>query len=138
MAGKYYQNREDRRHEARGMKRYEEKHGNRSKDEHDKDHQYNHHRQTMEDRYDESMGMKEHYQEYADGKYKKSLDSSYMGMIHEDHEAPSNLPQHPIHKKYPPYSYTDKYELDDTIHGIDENLDNSIRKVEDYPSRSMY
>lgn len=109
-------------------------------------------KQDRKDRRDESMGMKRkdkyamedyhHIEERSDlhiGSVKtEGMDSRYMGMLHEDHYSTANLPQEVVNKKYPPYEYTNKYELDDTIKGIDENYDNSIRKVEAYPSTSMY
>lgn len=51
---------------------------------------------------------------------------------------PSNLPQEPIHKKYPePYPRL-KLEYPDTLEEIDEDMMDSFRKVEDYRSDSMY
>jgi len=100
--------------------------------------------QTRKDRGHESRGMKKygrssHNPGGMSGYNKRSgMDSGYMGMISEDRSAPSNLPQEIKHEYYPPCDYVDTYHLDDTIKGIDENISNSIRKVEKNPSDSMY
>ncbi len=101
--------------------------------------------QGKKDRRDESRGMKE----YSGNKgskmaprygreHKGSMDSGYMGMISEDHGAPSNLPQQVVHTYYPKCNYVDNYYLDDTIKGIDDNIDDSVEKVETHQSDSMY
>lgn len=69
---------------------------------------------------------------------KNKMDSGYMGMISEDHSAPANLPQEVIHKNYPECSYINNYYLDDSSKGIDENIDDSVRKIESHQSDSMY
>lgn len=69
---------------------------------------------------------------------KDKLDSKFMGMLSEDHSAPANLPQEKICKYYPKNDTVDNYYLDDTYKGIDENIDNSVRKIEDHQSDSMY
>jgi len=89
----------------------------------------------MKDRHDESVGMKR----YERGRsHKNKMDSGYMGMLSEDHSAPANLPQHVIQKEYPPCNYVDNYYLDDTSRGIDDNIDDSVRKIESHQSDSMY
>lgn len=91
--------------------------------------------QTKKDRRDESRGMKR----YEEGRsHKNEMDSAYMGMLSEDHSAPANLPQHVVHKYYPKCDYVDNYYLDDTYKGIDENIDDSVRKIESHQSDSMY
>ena len=91
--------------------------------------------QTRKDRSDESRGMKK----YEKGSHSRGrMDSGYMGMISEDHSAPANLPQEVKHEYYPKRGYVDNYYLDDTIKGIDDNSDNSVKKVESHQSDSMY
>ncbi len=107
---KYHQTRKDRRHESQGM---------------------SHHRRK--DSRHESEGMSHYKKGYRDG-----LDSHFMGMISEDRNAPSNLPQVVIHKHYAMKKYIDKYELDDSIYGIDDNMNDSVRMLDAYPSGSMY
>lgn len=70
--------------------------------------------------------------------HKGSMDSGYMGMISEDHSAPSNLPQGVVHKYYPKCNYVDAYALDDTARGIEDNIDDSVEKIERNQSDSMY
>ncbi len=101
--------------------------------------------QTRKDRHDESRGMKDYYKgkgEEMSPRYGRehhgSMDSGYMGMLHEDHSAPANLPQHVVHKYYPECDYVDNYYLDDTYKGIDENIDDSVEKIEHHQSDSMY
>lgn len=89
--------------------------------------------QTREDRRHESEGMKRYWEDK-----RESLDDRFMGMIGEDHSAPANLPQEVVHKYYPKCEYMDRYELDDTIEGIDENNDDSVREIEKRHSKSMY
>jgi len=89
--------------------------------------------QTKKDRQDESVGMKRYERRHKDG-----MDDGYMGMISEDHSAPANLPQHVVHKYYPKDDMCDTHYLDDTLRGIDENIDDSVRKIESHQSDSMY
>jgi len=69
---------------------------------------------------------------------KEHLDDGFMGMISEDHSAPANLPQGVVHKYYPKNEYLDMHYLDDTIEGIDDNIDDSVRKTDHHQSDSMY
>ena len=68
----------------------------------------------------------------------RGMDSGFMGMIGEDHSAPANLPQGVVHKYYKECEYMDRYELDDSIRGIDEAINDSVRKLDDYASDSKY
>ena len=87
--------------------------------------------QTREDRRHESEGMKR----YERG---RGMDSGFFGMISEDHNAPANLPQHVIHKMYPKTDFSGRYELDDTIRGLDDVRRDDIRNMEAHPSDSKY
>lgn len=74
-----------------------------------------------------------------DKKYsKKGMDSGYMGMISEDHSAVANMPQNVVQKEYSKTGFTSRYELDDTITGVDENIKDGVRKMDAHPSKSMY
>ncbi len=74
-----------------------------------------------------------------DKKYpKRGMDSGYMGMISEDHSAVANMPQNVVQKTYPKTAFTSRYELDDTIKGVDDNLSSGVRKMDAHPSKSMY
>ena len=138
---RYHQTMMDRRHESEGMRgRHERReHQYRDYDRHDSHHDPRYH-QTRMDRMHESEGMRGRHNPNPgrEDVYKEGLDSRFMGMISEDHNAPSNLPQHEVHRYYPKSDFMDRYELDDTIHGVDENLSSGVRKLEDYPSTSMY
>ena len=56
---------------------------------------------------------------------KRSKRDSDYGMIHEDHNAPANLPQEKIMRYYPQTAYTDGMGgyIDDTVRGVDEQID---------------
>ena len=82
--------------------------------------------QNMKDRKDESRGM--------EGSKKNGMDSSYYGMISEDHSAPANMPQEVVHKYYTKNDYFNSHELDDSIRGIDDTRRDSIRQMERYES----
>ncbi len=134
---KYHQTRKDRRHESEGMRHHDRKdsrhasHGRKSYHQTERDRR--HESEGMRDRSHESHGMNQYKKGYRDG-----LDSHFMGMISEDRNAPSNLPQLVIHKHYPMTKYMDKYELDDSIYGVDDNMNDSVRRLDENPSGSMY
>ncbi len=72
-----------------------------------------------------------------DKKYPKTgMDSGYMGMISEDHSAVANMPQNVVQKEYPKTDFTSRYELDDTIDGVDENIREGVRKMDEHQSKS--
>lgn len=50
-------------------------------------------------------------------------------MIHEDHHAVANLPQHVVQRDFPKSGKTAAPYLDDTIHGVDKQIDDSDRKM---------
>ena len=108
MVKKYYQDRKDRKDESHGM------------------------------RHNKEMGHREEMGPRYETEHRGSMDSGYMDMIHEDRDAPSNLPQDVVHKLYPSMKHFDGYYLDDTIRGIDDNSNDSVRKVESHQSDSMY
>lgn len=58
------------------------------------------------------------------------MDSAYAGMLSEDHSAPANLPQEVVHKYYPKCKYMDRYELDDTMNGLDDTRNYDIKKIQ--------
>jgi len=89
--------------------------------------------QTRKDRRDESRGM-ERYEE----KRKDRGDSGYFSMLSEDRSAPANMPQDVVHKTYPRTKFMDRYEIDDTMKGLDETRDYEIRKMESNPADSRW
>ncbi len=112
-----------------------------------------HYKQTEKDRADESKGMKRshrksktskargmsHYNDemhgYADDEMIRKKGKEYYGM---GYGQVANLPQDHIQHTYPePYpKLRDDYP--DTIQEIDEDMMDSFKKVEAYPSDSMY
>lgn len=91
--------------------------------------------QTLQDREDESRGMKR----YWDRKEAKGhMDSEFYGMISEDHSEIANLPQDVKYKKYPKTRFMDAHELDDTIRGIDDERDETVKIIERYASDVKY
>lgn len=66
------------------------------------------------------------------------MDSQFSDMIHEDHSETANLPKEVMMKKYPKCSYMDRYELDDTMRGLDDTRNYDIRKVESEHSDVKY
>jgi hypothetical protein len=59
---------------------------------------------------------------------KKKYYGSKGGMISEDHSAFANLPQNVIMKSYPEIVYGMRQQLDDTITGIDQQMNDDARK----------
>lgn len=91
--------------------------------------------QSKRDRADEAEGM----QGLRTDAYRRITgegDMSYM--IHEDHNAVANLPQHPVMKEYPKGAYGNRYYLDDTIEGIDDTLRDSAKVIDRHMSEEMY
>lgn len=75
-----------------------------------------------------------HYEGMHDRRRQEMQDA---GMIHEDHSAIANMPQHVMIK---PYSKNHDYlpeDLDDTISGIDRQIgmDNHKRKMHNVPKK---
>jgi len=95
---RYYQSVKDRMSESRGMERYETK--------------------RKMNRYDEY---------YAGMDERRRMELEDSGMIHEDHRAIANLPQEVMFKEYPKGDYL-RYDLDDTIRGVDVQMDDDVRK----------
>jgi hypothetical protein len=60
------------------------------------------------------------------------------GMISEDHSAFANLPQEVIMKEYKKPDYTDFDNLDDTITGIDRQIDADVMQARRHKSKSKY
>jgi hypothetical protein len=78
----------------------------------------------MAKRYHNSMGA-EHY---AGAEPRRRQEMEDSGMIHEDHSKIANLPQEVMIKSYPYYGAEMPDGLDDTIRGIDKQMDYDNRK----------
>lgn len=127
------QSRKSRQHESEGMKRYYKKYSSK---EARAGHRYN---ESARHRRAESNGMRRHNDEMherADDEsqlYHKG--KAYYG---QGYGEPSNLPQDVEMRKYPdPYPRL-RTEYPDTIEEIDQDALDNYRKVEAYPSDSMY
>ena len=80
--------------------------------------------------------MKRHY-----GSMKDAAEARIMrdgDMIREDHTAFANLPQEVIMKEYKKPDYTDFDNLDDTITGIDRQIDSDVMTARRHKSKSKY
>lgn len=127
MGRHYKQDRNDRLDESLGMRRGKES-GKK---------------QSYKSRRDESRGMKKAMHRHNDDMHKKADDETqlyhrgkgYYGMGYGE---PSNLPQHVEHHRYPePYPRL-KDDYPDSIEEIDRDMMDNFKKVEAYPSDSMY
>lgn len=82
--------------------------------------------QSKSDRIAESRGMKEWsprdgYYAGMDARRRQEMEDA--GMIHEDHRAIANLPQDVMIKPYPMTGPYIPEVLDDTIRGVDKQMD---------------
>ena len=120
---RYYQGKKDRMDESRGMK----------------DKYY----QGSKDKMDERRGMKDKYYRdmerefYVSGDDRKRAELEDSGMIREDRYATANLPQEVIMRPYPKGSYGYEKGLNDTLRGIDMQMDDDSGKMkkEAYPEK---
>jgi hypothetical protein len=62
---------------------------------------------------------------------------SMGGMIHEDHSAPSNLPQGYMNTEYPMYDYINA-PVPDNMAGIDHQINNAIYTAKSQLSKKKY
>ena len=117
---KYYQSGQSRMAESRGMERYETKKMMRNKE----NSNYRNHNMMYDEYY---AGM--------DPRRRQELEDSMM--IREDHHEIANLPQHVVMREYPKIGYGGHYHLDDTIRGIDNQIDDDVdeMKREMYPEK---
>lgn len=98
--------------------------------------------QSRKDRMNERHGM-EHYEEkkmagYYEGEYgRRHQEMKDAGMIREDHSAIANMPQRSMIKEWPKSDYGMPEDLDDTITGIDRQMDrdNMQRRKHSHPHK---
>ena len=100
-------------------------------------------KQSVRDRMDEGEGMARYYalhksdvSHHMDDRKRREYEDSTM--IREDRSAPSNLPQEVVHKMYPKIGYGMKMELDDTIRGVDDQMDDDVREMMKNRSHEKY
>ena len=128
----YHQTERDREDESRAMRGRHYRGSESSHGSHGSD-------QTREDRRHEAAGMRRYYREDDRGSSRRyhEMDSAYEGMIHEDHYAPANLPQEVRVEYYPKQRWLPE-DINDTITRVDDDIDDSIRMLHEYESRTMY
>lgn len=97
--------------------------------------------QSKKDRKDESVGMMRRLGDeyYAGMKARRAQEMRDAGMISEDHSAIANLPQNVMMREYPKANYYEDAGLDDTMRGIDYQIDkdagNKTLKRMSYPEK---
>lgn len=64
--------------------------------------------------------------EYAGYKERLAQEREDGAMLKEDRSAIANMPQNAIIREYPRPDY-ESYDLDDTIRGVDEQIDKDVR-----------
>lgn len=81
-----------------------------------------------------SSEMNGHYEGHVDRRRQEMMDA---GMIHEDHSAIANMPQEVMIKSYPKSGYGLEAGLDDSIRGVDKqiDLDGSLRSKNNVPKK---
>jgi hypothetical protein len=99
-------------------------------------------KQSVRDRMDEGEGMAKYWlkkEEVSHGR-DEGARSKYddSDMIREDRSAPSNLPQQVIHKMYPKLGYGVRSHLEDTIRGVDRQIDDDMRQTARHRSHEKY
>lgn len=72
---------------------------------------------------------------YAGMESRQRMEGQDAGMINEDRSAIANLPQTVMFKEYPKGDYFN-YHLDDTIKGVDVQMDDDVRKERSKSSKS--
>lgn len=84
-------------------------------------------------RYHASMDYSEAYAG-MDPRRRQEMEDS--GMIHEDRSAPANLPQDVKYHPWPKVGYS-KYHLDDTLRGVDNQINDDMKKQkkESFPEK---
>lgn len=86
------------------------------------------------------MAKKRFYanEEYAGRDNRRAMEARDFNMISEDRSAPANLPQQVVMKDWPKARHYSDYGLDDTIGGIDEQMDKDNRKMEKHLQPEKY
>jgi hypothetical protein len=83
------------------------------------------------------IGNFKHHDYYAGMESRRRMEMEDAGMIHEDHRAIANLPQEVMIKPYPRTGPYMPEGLDDTIRGVDKQMDydDSQRASHFYPKK---
>lgn len=64
-----------------------------------------------------------HHGHYEGAEHRRRQEMEDAGMIHENHSEVANLPQEVMMKPYPKTGPWTPENIDDTIHGIDRQID---------------
>lgn len=140
MKKRYHQNMHDRRDERRGEERYDERRGGVVNK---KPQKYNdeHHRDKDRDgdmNFNPRLAVRANMNEFYAGmpaRLRQEIEDS--GMIREDDRAIANLPQYVKIEAYPKPGYYLEEGLDDTIAGIDRQIEFDDRQRDNhfYPKK---
>lgn len=137
MAKRYHQSKKSRSDESRGMKRvmhrkdtFNDQHSNSREPEMTGPYHYDREKSEMRSKEHSmhrlrSMMSKEYY---AGPDPRRRMEMEDAGMIHEDNRALANLPQQVIMKPYPMAGGYLPEDLDDTLIGVDRQLNYDGRK----------
>lgn len=154
MAKRYHQSKRDRAHERAGEERHMrrmhhdrmderrgEEHYLHERPEERSRHHRDHFNDERENRSDERASYRHFramgHEHYAGMEPRRRQELEDAGYIHEDHNAIANLPQHVIMKPYPMTGTYLPEGLDDTIRGVDHQMDydDDKRKEHFYPKK---
>jgi hypothetical protein len=96
---------------------------------------HNDERRTQQDR--GVIGNFKHHDYYAGQESRRRMEMEDAGMIHEDHRAIANMPQEVMIKPYPRTGPYLPEGIDDTIRGVDHQMDydDSQRARNFYPKK---
>ena len=132
MAKRYHQSRKDRMHEAVGEKLHHMKDKFNDEMHHDADGE-----RSGSYKYDRQSEYRREDDQYAGRESRRHKEMMDAGMIHEDHHAIANLPQEVMIKPYPKTGPYNPEVLDDTLRGVDRQMDydDSKRREHFFPKK---
>ena len=124
MAKRYHQSKKDRMDERAGEMRHERD-------------RFNDERRSDRDEKDGHMLRMTSAEMYAGMEPRRRQELEDAGMIHEDHNAIANLPQNVMIKAYPKTGPYLPEGLDDTMEGVDRQMDydDAKRREHFYPKK---
>jgi hypothetical protein len=124
MAKRHHSSKRARKHEHMGMERYERG----SVMNHEKDRFNDEHHSEKDDTRDMYMKPVVNGGFYGDKYARERMEMQDASMIHEDHRAIANLPQEVMIKPYPRTGPYMPEALDDTIRGVDGQMNYDDRQ----------
>ena len=85
------------------------------------------------------MAKKRFYSgDYAGSGMRREQEARDFSMISENKSAVANMPQEVVYKAWPKAGHYASYDLDDTIRGIDEQMNGDGAGMKRHKSRSKY